>query len=70
MLKSWDKSTHVHCRVLLWAHTADQTVAKEDVGGVLRRPCADGRIILVLGRTHVPLQVDDLPPHRAPPVLS
>ena len=57
-------------RLLLWEDTADQAVSQEDVGGLLRRPGADSDLILVPGRIHVALQVDDLPPHGERPPRS
>ena len=57
------KTSHTTRRLLLWKDTADQAVSQEDVGGLLRRPGADSDLILVSGRVHVTLQVDDLPTH-------
>lgn len=54
---------HVICRVLLRADAADKAVAEEDVGGVLRRPGADGDLILVSGGCAVALQMDGVPAH-------
>lgn len=53
------------CRVLLWADTADKTVAEEDMGGVFWGPGAHSHLLLVPGRPHVQIPVDDLPPHSA-----
>ena len=57
------QTSHISCRLLLREDTADQAVSQEDVGGLLRRPGADSDLVLVPGRVHVALQVDDLPTH-------
>lgn len=49
------------CRFLLWEDSADQAVAQEDLGGLLRGPGPDGGIIVVPGGVHVAPSVDDLP---------
>ena len=57
------------CRYVLWTQEAHPAVPQEDMGGVhwgLHHHCGG---LMVPGRLHVQVQVDDLPTHSMSPAL-